>query len=283
MFSASALQNCGKILALENFGFRDIVKYGLVITGYAIRPELFHSANALPASAWVRLVQSELGNFDIKEIFSSGISRLASLDVPVEVLAPIQVGWKGDCTDSISMASQNLHLDNISLSYLSFSAAFTENARQLGITPHDIINDHAKSPFCFPVSDLTKICTLAFAETTSSLDLYRDIKPDLRPTPTQTSIPHHPCWDILPWADFRSKAILAASMVPPLIDHDDLCLDLMNNGVWCWGGYGAPWDSRSWEAAPWFLDKWEGFTGGRDGEIWRNSSWWRSMRNGQTR
>jgi hypothetical protein len=292
MFSVSALQNCGKILASENFGFRDIVKYGLIATGYAIRPELFHSANALPAGAWVRLVQSELGDFDIKEIFSSGIGLFATFDVPMEALAPSQAGWKGHCAESICMASQNLYLDNMSLSYLSFSAAFTENARQLGITPYNIINDHAKSPFCFPASDLTNPYNLGLAETTSSLerrhiasveDLYKDIKPDLRPTPTQTSIPHHPCWDILPWADFRSKAILAASMNPPLINHDDLCLDLMNNGVWCWGGYGAPWDSRSWEAAPWFLEKWEGFTGGRDGEMWRNSSWWRSMRNGQTR
>jgi hypothetical protein len=279
----------GKILASENFGFRDIVKYGLVITGYAIRPELFHSANALPAGAWIRLVQLELGAFDIKEIFCSGISLLASLDVPIEVLAPLQASWKGGCAEPVGMASPDLYLRNMSFSYLSFSAAFTENARQLGITPHDIINDQAVSPFCFLILNLTKTCDLDLAEKTLPLErrhianvenLYKDVKPDLRPISTQTSIPHHPCWDILPWADFRSKAIFAASTNPPLIDRDDLCLDLMNNGVWCWGGYGAPWDSRSWEAAPWFLEKWEDFTGGRDGEIWKNSSWWRSMRNG---
>jgi hypothetical protein len=291
MFSASALQNCGKVLALENFGFSDVVKYGLIIMGYAIRPGLFHSAHALSAGAWVRLIQLELGDFDIKEVFSSGINLLASLDAPLEALSTIQAVWKGDRAESICMASQNLYLDNMSLSCLSFSAAFTENARQLGITPYDIINDHAESPFCCPALDLTKTYDLGLAETSSFLecrhtatmeDLYKHIKLDLRPTPTQMSIPHHPCWDILPWADFRSKAILVASINPPLIDHDDLCLDLMNNGVWCWGGRGAPWDSRSWEAAPWFLEKWKDITGGRDGDMWRNTSWWRSMRNGQS-
>jgi len=169
-----------------------------------------------------------LGDFDIKKVFSSGINLLASLDAPIEALAPTQAVWKGDRAESICMASQTLYLDNMSLSSLSFSAAFTENARQLGITPHDIINDHAKSPFCCPVSDLTKTCNFGLAEMTSSLerrhitnieDLYKDIKPDLAlHSPNEHSASSMlGCFAL---AEFRSKAILAASMNPPLIDED---------------------------------------------------------------
>jgi hypothetical protein len=283
VFNTSALRNCGTILALENLGFRDIIKYGLITRGYAIRPELFDSAKSLPAVVWLRLVQSELGGFDIKEAFLSGIGLLASLDAPIEALARRHAVWRGDCAESICMANQTLHLDNLTLSSLSFTAAFTENAHQLGINPHDIMNDRAESPFCCTTSDITVLpvaTSLRSGHTEHREDIYKNITPDLRPTPIQTSIPHHPCWDVLPWAEFRSKGILASSMNPPQIDEDDLCLDLMHDGVRCWGG--APWDSRSWEAAPWFLTKWEDLIGGRDGALWRNTLWWRSMRNGRT-
>ena len=65
-----------------------------------------------------------------------------------------------------------------------------------------------------------------------------------------------------------------------------LCLDMANDGMRCWGttmgsvhgrGEGMPWDARSWEAAPWFLEKWRWLVGGKDEEISRNSHWWRAM------
>ena len=80
---------------------------------------------------------------------------------------------------------------------------------------------------------------------------------------------------------------MAISANPPLIDEEDLCMDILNDGIFCWGstgpsmhsrGGGVPWDARSWEAAPWFLQKWESLTDGRNGDMWRTSEWWRCMR-----
>jgi hypothetical protein len=73
----------------------------------------------------------------------------------------------------------------------------------------------------------------------------------------------------------------------PMIDEDELCQDL-NNGLVCWGsvldgrnstiGSGVPWDVRSWEAQPWFLKKWWIVIGGAEGEIYKQTQWWRQIR-----
>lgn len=69
-------------------------------------------------------------------------------------------------------------------------------------------------------------------------------------------------------------------------------------GLICWGGAGvgkrdrnnnnstarnhlssgAPWDHRSWEAKPWFLRKYWVLLGGEEGELVRQSEWWRGVR-----
>ena len=94
--------------------------------------------------------------------------------------------------------------------------------------------------------------------------------------------------DVIPFASFRERAITAASTDPPLLDEDDLCVDLMlKEGLVCWGSAGggprgmdaaAPWDTRSWEAKPWFLRKWWWLVGGNDDEMWENTRWWHMMR-----
>lgn len=73
-----------------------------------------------------------------------------------------------------------------------------------------------------------------------------------------------------------------------MIDEDDLCADLQNDGLICWGsslgggsaamGSGAPWDARSWEAQSWFLRKWWILIGGAEGEIYKQTRWWCEMR-----
>ena len=66
----------------------------------------------------------------------------------------------------------------------------------------------------------------------------------------------------------------------------------------CWGGAGigqkdrndstgyastgTPWDVRSWEAKVWFLKKYWTLLGGEDGELVRQSEWWRSTRGEDT-
>lgn len=113
-----------------------------------------------------------------------------------------------------------------------------------------------------------------------------DVPSSLRPLESQRSISHHPYIDSLPFPEFRRRALAALSTDPPLLDEDDLCIDLMlNDGLVCWGSTnengmdrGTPWDSRSWEARGWFLRKWWWLVGGQDGELWQSSTWWASQR-----
>jgi hypothetical protein len=153
---------------------------------------------------------------------------------------------------------------------MSFLSASLANACHLGIAFYEVMGDDSESPF--PLRRNRK--------------WFKDIKPDLIPTTQQLNLPHHPFLDLIPWPSFRSKAIIAVSTHPPLIDFEDLCLDLANDGLRCWGatsapvhgrGEGASWDSRSWEAMPWFLSKWEILAGDQNSDIHSTSSWWRSQ------
>lgn len=119
--------------------------------------------------------------------------------------------------------------------------------------------------------------------------IFRTLKPDLRPTTEQITIFHHPCIDIFPFPTLRRNLLTGVDMV----DEDDLFHDMLL-GLICWAGAGigkrdrnantgrtssgTPWDSRSWEAKPWFLRKYWNLLGGEDGELVQQSEWWRSMR-----
>jgi hypothetical protein len=111
--------------------------------------------------------------------------------------------------------------------------------------------------------------------------------------------------DCIVFPRFRSAAIVLASRGE--LDHCSLFLDLMHDGLVCWGNDaagsgrdmrdGVAWSRRSWEARPWFLRKWGwisaidpyevgiGLTRGNgvvvdeeEDEMSEGSRWWRSMR-----
>ena len=70
-----------------------------------------------------------------------------------------------------------------------------------------------------------------------------------------------------------------------MIDEDEICTDLENDGlICCLGGgsaavgSGTPWDIRSWEAQDWFMKKWWIVIGGAEGEVYKQTLWWREMR-----
>jgi hypothetical protein len=89
--------------------------------------------------------------------------------------------------------------------------------------------------------------------------------------------------DIFPFPIFRERAIILSSQLPMIFDENELAKDLDNDGLICWGsisgsGTGCPWDKRSWEAQPWFLDKWWMLTGGAEGDLSSQSRWWRGVR-----
>ncbi|KAK5046512.1 hypothetical protein LTR84_008315 [Exophiala bonariae] len=142
----------------------------------------------------------------------------------------------------------SLYLNHLQLVGESCFAATLSIAQCLAISRASYINDHP-SPF-----------------TTASNSTISLIPPDLRPSGVQLLLPH-PCYlDCIPFPHFRNIAIYLSSLKK--LDHCSLFLDLMHDGLVCWGRArangrhrrsmrdGVAWSKRSWEARPWFWRKW---------------------------
>ncbi|KAL2830452.1 hypothetical protein BDW59DRAFT_140983 [Aspergillus cavernicola] len=158
----------------------------------------------------------------------------------------------------------------------------------VGVTEDDICGDESLSPFFRPGTQS------ADALVKSSLihsvkAAFKSLKPDMRPSNEQITVPHHPYIDILPFPSLRKYLITHQEE----LDEDGFFHDMLT-GLVCWGGTGlgqrdrnhstghastgTPWDVRSWEARVWFLKKYWNWLGGEDGELVRQSEWWRSIR-----
>ncbi|KAK2679557.1 hypothetical protein RAB80_004738 [Fusarium oxysporum f. sp. vasinfectum] len=122
-----------------------------------------------------------------------------------------------------------------------------------------------------------RILILKLSSHLSSVDP-RTLHFDLRPTRKQVVVNHHPFIDVIPFKDIRDNIIEKMNDM----DEDEFFHDSLNH-LTCWGGIagahtGTPWDSRSWEATEEFILKWSDIVGGDEGELARNSRWWRSHR-----
>ncbi|KAJ5582023.1 hypothetical protein N7535_000643 [Penicillium sp. DV-2018c] len=85
----------------------------------------------------------------------------------------------------------------------------------------------------------------------------------LQPTMAQILVPHHASLDLIPLPLFRERAIMMAFAMPDRFDLWDLKLDIYErHALVCRRssaqGTCQPWDQKSWEARPWFLQKWSG-------------------------
>ena len=167
-------------------------------------------------------------------------------------------------------------------------AALYHLAMHIGITEEILCADESLSPF------------FRFSEGSPSNDsdsnlihtvqgIFKTLKPDLRPSREQITIKHHPYIDILPFPTLRNNLITQQGE----LDEDNFFQDMLT-GLVCWGGAGigkkdrnlstgsastgTPWDVRSWEAKTWFIEKYWNLLGGEDGELIRQSEWWRSLR-----
>jgi hypothetical protein len=110
------------------------------------------------------------------------------------------------------------------------------------------------------------------------------LKPDLRPISEQMTIPHHPYLDLIPFPSFRKRALTAIASNRLQFGEDELCFDLMNGGIQYLAAYsrtslhgrgeGAAWDSHSWKASLWFLQKWAFLLEGPEDPMYRTSLWW---------
>jgi hypothetical protein len=167
-----------------------------------------------------------------------------------------------------------IHMSTIQLTTMSFVTACFANAAMIGISPEALWDPTSQSPFYQMQTTNTK--TLAH------------VKHLLQPSSTQLDNPHHPYLDILPFPAFRNRTIQLLQIQPPPFDPAQLCQDLKNDGIICWGSTrrnkgdsmdsGVPWDIRSWEVRPWFLKKWWILFDGPDGEMYQHSRWWCELR-----
>ncbi|RFU74841.1 hypothetical protein TARUN_7410 [Trichoderma arundinaceum] len=175
-------------------------------------------------------------------------------------------------------ASYSPYRNTLRIARLSYFTALFANFGSLGFDFGLFLDERSLSPFCSgsPTKDVG----------TSAVITDGNIPSSLRPLPSQFTILHHPYIDALPFPTLRRRALAALAADPPLLDEDDLCLDLMlHDGLVCWGSanlngtdHGTPWDSHSWEAKEWFLRKWKWLIGGQDGELWHSSRWWAAQR-----
>lgn len=173
--------------------------------------------------------------------------------------------------------ANNLEFPQVSLLRICLS-----NARCLGINIDTLFGWNCMSlcsPFYRPTTTTEDDPKALLAAVSSP-----SIPKNLQPTLPQVLFPHHPILDLIPFPGLRACAITLAATSPPLLSPLELKKDIIFGGLVCWGTKknpgGQPWDMRSWEAAPWFLEKWRLLVDGRDGELSRQSTWWRGMRGG---
>ncbi|PTB70708.1 hypothetical protein BBK36DRAFT_1175250 [Trichoderma citrinoviride] len=178
------------------------------------------------------------------------------------------------------VSSYSPYRNSLRIARFSYFAALFTNFSSLGFDFGLFLDERSVSPFC------TSRANEDANTSTSTTIQAHDIPLNLRPIPTQYTVTHHPYIDSLPFPTFRRRALAALAADPPLLDEDDLCLDLMlHDGLVCWGSasqngmdHGTPWDSQSWEAKEWFLRKWKWLVGGKEGELWHSSRWWAAQR-----
>lgn len=198
-------------------------------------------------------------NYNIRDVFLAG---LAALDKQ-ENLQP-RTGF-------------DPYKNTLTLIPTSSLQAYLSNAMALKLPIAGLKNEAFQSPFYQPEA-------YASGNMTALEVVWNELPKALRPTPAQITQSHHPWVDMIPFPTIRERALTLSSLDPPMIDIYDLKNDVfMNSGIFCWcvggaGGSGQPWDMRSWEAEPWFLQKWWILIGGETGEVWEQTQWWRAMR-----
>ncbi len=173
------------------------------------------------------------------------------------------------------------------------AAALYTLMKYVGIGEENFCADDSPSPFYRPspefADDAARDRTIGMVQ-----QMFKSLKPDLRPCAEQIAVEHHPYIDILPFPTLRRNLIMHQKE----IDEDEFLNDTLT-GLVCWGGAGTvkrdpdnvtghaatgtPWDMRSWEAKVWFLKKYWRLLGEEEGELVRQSEWWRSVRGEEAR
>jgi hypothetical protein len=166
------------------------------------------------------------------------------------------------------------------------------NCLHIGITEAMFCDEEAVSPF-FRDNSETSDTTDPNSVVRRIQTIFKILHQDVRPIREQITTMHRPLIDVLPFPTLRKNLLTSRDPIDEEQFYDDLL-----NGLVCWGGVGVekgdgdsstgamatgtPWDSRSWEARTWFLQKYWALLGGEEGELVRQSEWWRNMRGDET-
>jgi hypothetical protein len=93
---------------------------------------------------------------------------------------------------------------------------------------------------------------------------YEHLPVSLKPTPAQMLIPHHASLDLIPLPRLRERTILMSAALPHIFSLWEMKLDIYTRDALICRDFNIasrsvsqPWDMRSWQAAPWFLNKWK--------------------------
>ncbi|KAK1148875.1 hypothetical protein N8T08_008760 [Aspergillus melleus] len=213
-----------------------------------------------------------------------GENSLSDQPLPTEGIAGSDIDLNHPAEDDgghgvTQPAFADLYLNRLQPSKMALLHACFFNARCLGIGAKEFSSYSCLSlcsPFYRPVTMSEDPKALLAAVSRPS------IPPHLQPTLPQVLFPHHPILDLLPLPGLRARAIVLAATAPFLLDAFDFKKDVVEGGLICWaaqrGGSSQPWDRRSWEAVPWFLQKWRLLVDGPQSELWQQSAWWQGMR-----
>lgn len=189
-----------------------------------------------------------------------------------------------------SLFAPDPYLNRLRIERICILEAIMSNCLQIGITEEMFCGPGAISPFFRSGGNTMAVDSPGPDNTVTTVQrIFKTLKPDVRPIKEQITMEHRPMIDVLPFPTFRKNLIEKGDA----ISEEELYHDLLD-GLLCWGGAGVgkqdrdtstgyvstgtPWDSRSWEAKAWFLQKYWALLGGEDGELVRQSQWWRNMR-----
>lgn len=181
----------------------------------------------------------------------------------------------------------DLFSNTLRLQRVCIVQAILANCLHVGVTEDMLCDYDAISPFFRPCGGNLIHESGSDGVVKTMQNIFKGLSPDMRPTREQITTLHHPMIDIIPFPTFRKNILRNKDMVT----EEQLYYDLIT-GLICWGStpsqaqqrrrprdVSSCWDYRSWEARPWFLQKYWAQLGGEEGELVRQSQWWQSMRN----
>ncbi|KAH7324873.1 hypothetical protein B0I35DRAFT_171264 [Stachybotrys elegans] len=205
----------------------------------------------------------------------------------IEIVMPTSWTTRLLAVDSYPLADP--YRNTIRLERECVVSALVQNCLSIGITHSMWCAKDSISPFFRPLPSASSPFPTPHMSSgdivRSVQNIFQSLKPDLRPCTEQITISHHPYIDILPFPTLRANIILNMD----LFDEEELFYDSLY-GLICWGsgkfgrnigactGSGTPWEARNWEAKEWFIQKWMFLMGGEDGDLVRQSRWWRTLR-----